>query len=189
MPCDFFGVPVKCGLKQSDGMPMVGIVDTSSMFSVINWHAAKALGIAEGPDDPKLEQATKVIGATKEGPKEMPLVHLKVRLYSATEAVRTRIKGGFTKEEFEEKGVGNGWHLDFKEDQLQSSIEFGRVNAAIGDALQFDMMSNSTVGDYVGGAVLLGQDILAQAVRLTLSFNDKSVHVTPPGRIVDAPVV
>lgn len=189
LPGGCIGVPLRATLRGGGSAVLLGLVDTSSMFSVVNWEAAKALGIANGPEDDKFANATKVVGATKTGPAEMPLVGLRVKLLGAAEEIPTKIRGGFTKEEIEAGGSGCGWFLDFKGRELTPEVEFGRVNAAIGDALQFEGLRDSAVGEYVGGVVLLGQDVLAQAPRLTLSCKFQQLWVDPPGRVIDAPLM
>ena len=59
------------------------------------------------------------------------------------------------------------------------------MNAAVGDAIQFEMLSDSAVGQFIGGAMLIGQDILAQSPKLTLSAQDRQMWLDPPSRIVD----
>merc|ERR1719401_2867770 len=89
-----------------------------------------------------------------------------------------------SKEDFEATGRGKGWQLDLK--GTKPCVEFGRVNAAIGDAMQFEFLSDSAVGSFNGGAILIGQDVLAQAPKLTLSAKGAEAWLDPPGRLVDA---
>mmetsp|Transcript_56544 Transcript_56544/g.175771 ORF Transcript_56544/g.175771 Transcript_56544/m.175771 type:complete len:527 (+) Transcript_56544:61-1641(+) len=187
LPGGLLGVAVQVRGKKKGAAaasPVLGILDTSSMFSVISWKAAKDLGIADGPNDPALRNCTKVAGATKDGVAEMPLVNVKVNICNSPGAVGCRMQG-VTQEALSE-GKGQGWKLDLDGKDIKPCAEFGRVNAAIGDAIQFDMLRDSAVGDFNGGAVLLGQDVLAQAPRLVLAAKDRQVWLTPPSRVVDA---
>jgi len=185
LPAGLLGLPVKIQGKQGKFSAFPGIADTSSMFSVISWQVAKELNLASGPDDPSLKDAVKVVGATKDGPAEMPLVNLKVHLCAAPEDFKLRLEGGITKEEFEASGIGKGWGVKMQVENLKPSVEFGKVNVAIGEAIQFALLGDSAVGGLNGG-ILIGQDILSQAPRLTLSLQDSQVWLDPPGRIVDA---
>lgn len=184
LPGGLIGVPVQARLKKKGpAQAVLGIVDTGSMFSVISWQAAKDLGIADGPEDPALRNATKVAGATKEGVVEMPLVNVKVSICSTPPDVRCAL-ADFSKEDFEATGQGKGWYLNLKD--AKPCVEFGRVNAAIGDATQFEFLSDSAVGSFSGGAMLIGQDVLAQAPRLALCAKGAEAWLDPPGRLVDA---
>ncbi|CAK0835735.1 unnamed protein product [Prorocentrum cordatum] len=58
LPGNLLGLPVQVRHKQKS-LPLLGIIDTSSMYSVINWQAARELGIASGPADAKLGNAAK----------------------------------------------------------------------------------------------------------------------------------
>jgi hypothetical protein len=182
LPGIILGIPmhVKSSTKT---LPIVGVIDTGSMFSVLNWQCAKQLGLAQGPKDQKLERATKVAGASKSGVVEMPLVNIQLNICHATGQIACKA-AGLTKEEFDQKGVGNGWSLDFKNAGLQACVDFGRVNAAIGDAIQFELLRDSAVGEFTGPAALIGQDVLSQAPRLTMSIKDRQLWVDAPGRIV-----
>jgi len=182
LPGIIVGIPMHAK-SSSKTLPLVGIIDTGSMFSTLNWQAAKQLGLAKGPKDAKLERATKVAGATKTGVAEMPLVNIQLNICHATGEIACKA-AGLTKEEFDAKGVGNGWSLDFKNAGLQTCVDFGRVNAAIGDAIQFELLRDSAVGEFTGPAALIGQDILSQAPRLTLSVKDRQLWLDAPGRIV-----
>mmetsp|Transcript_94231 Transcript_94231/g.236483 ORF Transcript_94231/g.236483 Transcript_94231/m.236483 type:complete len:517 (+) Transcript_94231:90-1640(+) len=182
LPGIIIGIPM-FAKSSSKMVPLVGIIDTGSMFSVVNWAAAKQLGLAKGPKDSKLERATKVAGATKTGVVEMPLVNIQLNICHATGDIACKA-AGLSKEEFDAKGTGNGWHLDFKNAGLQTCVDFGRVNAAIGDSIQFDLLRDSAVGDFTGPAALIGQDVLSQAPRLTLSVKDRQLWLDAPGRII-----
>mmetsp|Transcript_42655 Transcript_42655/g.132739 ORF Transcript_42655/g.132739 Transcript_42655/m.132739 type:complete len:354 (+) Transcript_42655:550-1611(+) len=187
LPGCLLGVPVQVRGKRKASVAntvVLGLVDTGSMFSVISWQAAKDLGVADGPDDPVFRNCTKVAGPTKDGVAEMPLVNVKVSICTSPAGVGCRL-GGLSKDELVE-GRGQGWRLDLTGKDCKPCAEFGRVNAAIGDAIQFDMLSDSAVGQFTGGAVLIGQDVLAQAPRLVLSAKDREVWLDPPTRAVDA---
>jgi len=110
-------------------------------------------------------------------------VNVKVSLCKTPAAVSCRV-GAISKEDFEATGRGNGWSLNLKD--AKPSMEFGRINAAIGDAMQFEFLSDSAVGSFTGGAMLIGQDVLAQAPGLTLSAKGSEAWLDPPGRLVDA---
>merc|ERR1719253_1968405 len=111
----------------------------------------------------------------------MPVVPLKVHLCSCTEEIGCRMAAGYTKEELEVGGCGRGWKLDVEGKDFKPSVPFGRINAAIGDAIQFELLVEPAFGNFTGGAILIGQDILSQAPRLTLGFKDKQVWLDPPG--------
>merc|ERR1712107_248409 len=64
LPGIIIGIPM-FAKSSSKMVPLVGIIDTGSMFSVVNWAAAKQLGLAKGPKDSKLERATKVEGGIR----------------------------------------------------------------------------------------------------------------------------
>lgn len=184
LPGGLLGMPV--ALKSKDGnsaVNVLGIIDTGSMFSVMSWQAAKELGIAHGPEDPVLKGATKVAGATKDGVVKMPLVQVRVHLCEGRGSVTARV-GGMSKEEFEATGKGRGWSLGLE--HLSSGAAFGMVNVAIGDAIPFEMLKDSSVGDFSGGAIVIGQDVLAQAPRFALSAKDRQVWIDAPSRAVDA---
>jgi hypothetical protein len=183
LPNGLLGLPIQVRHKQST-KPMLGIVDTSSMFSVISWQAAKELGIGDGPDDSKFANATKVVGLTANGTAEMPIVSIKVSIFGSPQGLGCKL-GGISKEEFESEGKGNGWSVDVKAKDLKNGIECGRVNAAVGDDVRLQLLSDIAVGQFCGGAVLIGQDLLVQLPRLTISAKDKRLWADPPTRIVD----
>uniref|UniRef100_A0A7S1R2B3 Peptidase A2 domain-containing protein n=1 Tax=Alexandrium catenella TaxID=2925 RepID=A0A7S1R2B3_ALECA len=187
LPGGLLGVPVQVRGKRKGAAAtnvVLGLVDTGSMFSVISWQAAKDLGIAEGPGDAAFGNSTKVAGPTKDGVAEMPLVNVKVSICTSPAGVGCRL-GGLTKEELAE-GRGQGWRLDFAGKDCKPCAEFGRINAAIGDAIQFELLRDSAVGEFIGGAVLIGQDVLAQAPKLVLSAKDRQVWLDAPSRVIDA---
>mmetsp|Transcript_55512 Transcript_55512/g.165035 ORF Transcript_55512/g.165035 Transcript_55512/m.165035 type:complete len:520 (-) Transcript_55512:50-1609(-) len=187
LPGGLLGVPVQVRGKRKGAVStsvVLGIVDTGSMFSAISWKAAQDLGIADGPEDPTFGHSTKVAGPTKDGVVEMPLVNVKVSICMSPPGVGCRL-GGLTKEELSE-GRGQGWRLDLSGKECRPCAEFGRVNAAVGDAIQFEMLRDSAVGEFIGGAVLIGQDVLAQAPKLVVSTKDRQVWLDPPARVVDA---
>lgn len=181
LPRGLVGIPVMVRPLRKQAKPFLGVIDTSSMFSVLSWQAARELGIATA----SLNDAVKVVGASKDGPVEMPLVNVKINLCGTPEGLRLTVDGGLTKEEFEQSGKANGWSIKLDVAELKPNVEFGRVNAAIGDAIQFQCLADSTVGEFNGGVILIGQDILAQARRLTVSARDQRVWIDPPGRLVD----
>mmetsp|Transcript_48023 Transcript_48023/g.153577 ORF Transcript_48023/g.153577 Transcript_48023/m.153577 type:complete len:286 (+) Transcript_48023:784-1641(+) len=184
LPGGLIGVPMHL---QAFGKTLsaVGIIDTGSMFSTINWQAAKELGMPTDPSDSAFDHCTKVAGATISGVAEMPLTSIKVKICSSTGDPACKA-AGVSKEEFEALGKGNGWDFDYKAAGLKPAVEFGRVNAAIGDAIQFEMLRDSAVGAFQGAAVLLGQDVLSQAPRFTFSAKDKQLWLDLPSRVVDA---
>mmetsp|Transcript_109222 Transcript_109222/g.308050 ORF Transcript_109222/g.308050 Transcript_109222/m.308050 type:complete len:513 (-) Transcript_109222:92-1630(-) len=183
LPGGLLGTPLQLRSKQAVTANVIGIVDTGSMFSTMSWQAAKELGLADGIADSKLKGATKVAGATKDGVVKMPLVPVKASICNAEGEFACHVPG-ISSEEFQETGKGKGWTLDLK--NLRPGVDFGRVNVAIGDAIPFEMLKDSAVGDYNGGAFLIGQDILAQAPRLILDAKDRKIWLEPPARIVDA---
>mmetsp|Transcript_55483 Transcript_55483/g.162984 ORF Transcript_55483/g.162984 Transcript_55483/m.162984 type:complete len:434 (-) Transcript_55483:174-1475(-) len=184
LPGGLFGVPLQVKLKDK-ATYVLGVVDSSSMFSVLNWKAAEDLGLPPDAEDPIYDTYTKVAGATVDGVAEMPLVNAKVQICRSSEEIGCRL-GAISKEEFDTTGKGGGWTLGLSEvADIRACAEFGRVNAAVGDAIQFEMLSDSAVGQFIGGAMLIGQDILAQSPKLTLSAQDRQMWLDPPSRIVD----
>lgn len=185
LPGSLLGLPVQVRYKQKT-LPLLGVIDTSSMYSVINWQAARDLGIASGPTDAKLGGATKVVGLTPDGTAEMPIVNVKISLFATPEGLGCKL-GSISKHEFEAAGKGNGWDIELKAKDLKGGVECGRVNAAVGDAIQLQLLADAAVGPFTGGAVLVGQDILAQLQRCTISARDKRLWVDGPARIEDCP--
>lgn len=185
LPGSLVGIPVVVRAPTKKSMVMLGIISTGSMFSVMNWKAAEELQIASGPDDPVFEYAFKVAGATKKGVGQMPIVGLKISFCPDGDKVGCRT-AGISKEEFESTGKGKGWQTDFKRISGKPCAEFGRVNAGLGDALEFEYLGDSAVGGFKGPAVMIGQDVLAQASRLSISVSDRQLWLDPPGEIVDA---
>ncbi|CAE8600394.1 unnamed protein product [Polarella glacialis] len=190
LPSQLLGLPVQVSVsrseKKEDRPPpaILGVIDTGSMFSILNWKAAQELGLADGPEDPRLAAATKVAGATATGTAEMPLVNVKIRFCSTPADGNLGWKST--------GALGSGWHLALAGDDEANNAavsrggDFGRVNAAIGNAMQFELLRDSTVGEFGGAAILLGQDVLCQATRLSLSVKDRQISYDPPGRLVDA---
>mmetsp|Transcript_90863 Transcript_90863/g.236724 ORF Transcript_90863/g.236724 Transcript_90863/m.236724 type:complete len:519 (+) Transcript_90863:81-1637(+) len=187
LPGNLLGLPVQVRHKQKS-LPLLGIIDTSSMYSVINWQAARELGIASGPADAKLGNAAKVVGLTADGTAEMPIVNVKISMFATPEGLGCKL-GGISKEEFEAAGKGNGWGIELKAKDLKGGVECGRVNAAVGDALQLQLLADAAVGHFNGGAVLIGQDVLAQLPRCTISAKDKRLWADSPARIEDCPPI
>jgi hypothetical protein len=187
LPGSLLGLPVQVRHKQR-GSSLLGVIDTSSMYSVINWQAARELGIASGPTDAKLGSATKVVGITADGTAEMPIVSVKISMFATPEGLGCKL-GGISKQEFEASGKGNGWDIELKAKDLKGGVEFGRVNAAVGDAIQLQLLADAAVGHFCGGAVLIGQDVLAQLPRCTISAKDKCLWADRPARIEDCPPI
>lgn len=185
LPGSLIGIPMQVEVKSGKTAYVLGVIDTASMFSVVNYEAAEALGLAADPDDESYEKSTKVAGATKDGVVEMPLVNVKVRAVKSSEEIGCRLMA-VSKEEFDKTGKGAGWSLGLSEDaDLTPCAEFGRVNVAMGNAIQFEMLKDSAVGEFRGAGMLVGQDILAQLPKLTVSAKDRQLWMDPPTRIID----
>lgn len=198
LPSGMLGITVKSSVSilDSEGIPedeasevaFIGLLDTAAAHTLINWEAAKMLGY-KGPDDPRLQQVTKVLGAGVDGkPVEMPVVRLRLSLCGVPDLVQPKMLT-VTKEQFESSG-GDGWYFDsaslLKQSENSGVVHFGAVNVAIGDTLSMAVLNDSKIGPFNGAAAVIGQDLLFQTQRVIMNVRDKQLWIEP-GDIRDAP--
>lgn len=183
LPSGNMGVAVRALARDGDQeVFFLGVLDSGSAHTVLNWEAAKLLGYS-GPQDPAFLGATKMLGASAGGePEEMPVVLTRLSLCGVMEGVKPMIKG-LTKEEFDESG-GKGWYFEKLSDG-SGGLELGAVNVAIGDVLGLSVLGDSSVGPFTGAAAIIGQDLMFQAQRVVLNAKDKQLWLEA-GDIRDA---
>lgn len=168
--------------SESPKEPFIGLVDTTSAFTTINWEAAKLLGFL-GPADPRLMAATKVLGAGPDGqPVEMPVVLVRLSICGVPEGVKPMLKD-VSKEKWESSG-GKGWYFE-RLAGGKNAVELGAVNVAIGDSLSLRVLDDSKIGPFTGAAAVVGQDLLFQADRLILNLKDSQLWLQPPAEVRD----
>lgn len=169
--------------SESPKQSFIGLLDTSSAFTTINWEAAKLLGFA-GPTDPRLMAATKVLGAGRDGqPVEMPVALVRLSVCGVPEGVKPML-AQVSKEKWESSG-GKGWYFE-RLAGGENTVELGAVNVAIGDSLSLRALDDSKIGPFTGAAAVVGQDLLFQADRLILNLKDSQLWLQPPGEVKDA---
>lgn len=182
MPAGGLGIALTGNYVDSTGQyddgpeaTFVGILDTGSPHTFINWEAAKMMGFT-GPEDPRLFTATKVVGAGATGKAEqMPVTLARFSICGVPDGVKPMIVG-MSKEEYDAAGTGKGWYLSGLEGG-PNCVKLGAVNVAIGDVLALSALHDSGVGIFQGAAAIVGQDVLFQAQRLVLNQRDQQVWV------------
>ena len=127
----------------------LGILDTGATYTVLNWAAARTLGIEK--DDPRLSGCPVVFLRGMDGrSKPTPLISARVTLC------------GFDTPPTPEYSL-EGWGLaDMTEGVGAPCVEFREVLVGLSD-LNFDRLLHlNGRGSYLGPAVLVGQDVLQQ---------------------------
>lgn len=191
LPSGSLGVVLRGAAESEEGEPrevaFVGLVDSGAAHTVMNWEAAKLLGYS-GPTDPRLMQATKVLGAGETGKaEEMPVVLAKFSMCGVPDMVKPMMLN--VDQEAFKSGGGKGWY--FEEKTLHGGtgkMELGAVNVAIGDVLGLTVLRDSMIGPFKGAAAIVGQDLLFQAQRLVVNLRDKQFWLEP-GDVKDAPAM
>jgi predicted aspartyl protease len=167
--------------------PILGIIDTGATYTIINWEAAKALGIYE--DDPWLESAKKVNMMGVEGKKQnMPIIRMSMDICGFTEAPAPVPYGAEDEDEDSKGWLMSGMEVDesacikFKEEAI---VGIGNINFE-------NLMRRQDEGPYKGPAAIIGQDLLMQkrylisGSRRTLIFGADPPPVTTLEEAVNA---
>jgi len=190
LPSGNIGITVRAGSvaegKEGEEVSFLGLVDTSAAYTVLNWEAAKLLGF-EGKDDSTLAAATRVLGAGLTGePEEMPVISYRLSLCGMHESVRMAVKG-LSKEKFEAQDQkGDGWSLGDIDKKGPGRVDFGAVNVAIGDSINFGVLDHPIAGGFTGPVAVVGQDLLFQAQRVVINNAGAQIWLEP-GEIKDMP--
>eukprot|EP00667_Euglena_gracilis_P007422 EG_transcript_7502 len=163
------------GIRPTElGPPILGIVDTGATYSIINWKAAKALGIS--PDDPRVKAAGTVSMMGVEGKRQrMPLLRMRMEVCGFAKAPEPTITF------VDETNANNSkWMMDEMQRDPEGRVSFDKpASVGIGDINFHNLLRMKGKGVYDGPAAIIGQDLWVQR-RMLISGSRRTLTVYPP---------
>ena len=148
---------------------LLGVLDTGATYSIMNWAAARSLGIA--PDDPRLALCPSVYLRGMDGRMvTTPLVQLRLTLCSFAHAPVPRYSA-----------APPGWAFGGMEAEGgDTCVAFSRVVLVGVSDMNFEgLLQIPGKGAYTGPAVLVGQNVLQQQPVVLSSATRKLAFVNP----------
>jgi hypothetical protein len=163
---EILGVRVAAGDGPSDRplQPVLGLIDCGSTFSVVNWSAARILGLPTNPSDPVYQKGPRIVALGVDGrPVELPLIRQSLQFTG------------------DAKVNAQGQLLGF---ERVPTCGTKPIQLAVGDLPVFAELLGDGRQKYNGPAALIGLDILAQQQRVLIqagtgSSRKRSIFVTP----------